>query len=99
MDNNIIFEYFIFSLLLNGSQKLNCYNHAFKNYLQVHELDLKLVIVWKIKLKHLKVGEMFSQVNHPQPLKNDVIIGDTFEVFFQVQMIWHKLFWEAKRKQ
>jgi len=44
-DNNIIFQYFIFSLLLNGIQKLNYYDHVFLNYLQVHELDLKFVIV------------------------------------------------------
>jgi len=31
------------------------------------------------------------------PLKNDIIVGDIFGVLFQVQMIWHKLFWEAKR--
>jgi hypothetical protein len=36
---------------LYGIQKLNCYNHVFKNYLQVLELDLKFVVVWKIKFK------------------------------------------------
>jgi hypothetical protein len=30
-------------------------------------------------------------------MKSDVIVGDTFGVFFQVHMVWHKLFWEAKR--
>jgi hypothetical protein len=30
---------------LHGLQKLNCYNHVFKNYLQVLELDLKFVVV------------------------------------------------------
>jgi hypothetical protein len=32
----------------------------------------------------------------PNLLKNDVIVEDTFEVLFQVQMIWHKLFWKAR---
>jgi hypothetical protein len=30
--------------------------------LQVLELDLKFVAVWKIKFKYLKVNEMFLQV-------------------------------------
>jgi hypothetical protein len=47
---------------LHGLQKLNCYNHVFLSCLQVLELDLKLMIVWKIKFKYLKVGEMFLQV-------------------------------------
>jgi hypothetical protein len=35
----------------------------------------------------------------PQPLKNDKIIGEyTFGVLFQVQMVWHKLLWEARRR-
>jgi hypothetical protein len=29
-------------------------------------------------------------------MKNDIIVGDTFEVLFEVQMIWHKLFWEVR---
>jgi hypothetical protein len=28
----------------------------------------------------------------PNPLKVDIIVGDIFGLFFQVQMIWHKLF-------
>jgi hypothetical protein len=47
---------------LHGLQKLNCYNHVFLSYLQVLELDLKFVAVWKIKFKYLKIGEMFLQV-------------------------------------
>jgi hypothetical protein len=35
---------------------------CFFNYLQVLELDLKFVVVWKLKFKYLKVGEMFLQV-------------------------------------
>jgi hypothetical protein len=34
----------------------------------------------------------------PDHLKNDVIVGDIFGVLFQVHMIWHKLFWEVKRR-
>jgi hypothetical protein len=34
----------------------------FLSYLQVLELDLKFVVIWKIKVKYLKVGEMFLQV-------------------------------------
>jgi hypothetical protein len=30
---------------LYGIQKLNCYNHIFKNYLQVLELDIKFVVI------------------------------------------------------
>jgi hypothetical protein len=41
---------------------------------------------------------VFITKNVPNLLKNDIVVGDTFEVFFQVQMIWHKLFWEAKRR-
>jgi hypothetical protein len=29
-------------------------------------------------------------------MKIDIIVGDTFWVFFQVQMTWHKLFWKVK---
>jgi hypothetical protein len=47
---------------LHGLQKLNYYNHVFLTYLQKFELDLKFVVVWKIKFKYLKVGEIFSQV-------------------------------------
>jgi hypothetical protein len=32
-------------------------------------------------------GIFFHNKNHPQPLKNDETIGDTFEVGFQIQMI------------
>jgi hypothetical protein len=32
----------------------------------------------------------------PNPLKNDIIVGDIVGVFFQIQMIWHNLFWKAK---
>jgi hypothetical protein len=39
---------------------------------------------------------VFITKNMPNLLKNDIIVEDTFGVFFQVQMIWHKLFWEAK---
>jgi hypothetical protein len=46
----------------HGFQKLNCYNHVLKNYFKVFKLDLKFVLVWKIKFKYLKVGEMFLQV-------------------------------------
>jgi len=44
---------------LHELQKLNCYNHVFLHYLQVLELDLKFVTIWKIKFMYLKVGEMF----------------------------------------
>jgi hypothetical protein len=47
---------------LHGLQKLNYYNHTFKNYLQVFELELKFVVVWKIEFKYLKIGEMFLQI-------------------------------------
>jgi hypothetical protein len=114
-----------FNSYLHGLQKLNCYNRVFKSYLQVLELDLKLVTDWKIKFKYLKLGEIFLKIfgffsstsivcgKHsniiflvngicfiakliPQPLKNDIIFGDTFGVLFQVQMIWHKLLWKAR---
>jgi hypothetical protein len=32
----------------------------------------------------------------PNLLKNDESLGDNFFVFFQVQMVWHKLFWKVK---
>jgi hypothetical protein len=51
-----------FNPCLHGPQKLNCYNHVFLSYLQVLELNLKFVTIWKIKFKYLKVGEMFLQV-------------------------------------
>jgi hypothetical protein len=51
-----------FNSYLHELQKLNSYNHVLKNYLQVLELDLKFVAVWKIKFKYLKVNEMFLQV-------------------------------------
>jgi hypothetical protein len=44
---------------LHGLQKLNCYIHVFKNYLQIFELDLKFMVVWKIKFKYLKINEIF----------------------------------------
>jgi len=34
----------------------------------------------------------------PNLLKNHIIVGDTFGVFLQVQMIWYKLFWETKER-
>ncbi len=52
----------ILNSCLHGFQKLNCYNHVFKNYLQVFELDLKFVTIWKIKFKYLKIGEIFLYV-------------------------------------
>jgi hypothetical protein len=45
----------------HGFQKINCYNVSL-NYLQVLKLNLKFVLVWKIKFKYLKVGEMLLQV-------------------------------------
>ncbi len=42
-------------------QELNCYKHVFKNYLQVFEVQLKFEVIWKIKFKYLKIGEMFLQ--------------------------------------
>jgi hypothetical protein len=56
-DNNLFFYF-----CLHRLQKLNWCNHGFFNYLQVFELDLKFVVVWKIKFKYLKVNEMFLQV-------------------------------------
>ncbi len=53
---------FIINSCLHKLQKLYCYNHIFLHYLQVLELDLKFVTIWKIKIKHLKVCEMFLQV-------------------------------------
>jgi hypothetical protein len=47
---------------LHELQKLNYYNHVFLYYLQIFEFDLKFVVVWKIKFKYLKIGEMFLQV-------------------------------------
>jgi hypothetical protein len=58
---------------LHGLQKLNYYNHVFLNYLQVLEIDLKRVAIWKIKFKYLKIGEMFLQV---------------FGFFFQTLQYW-----------
>ncbi len=52
----------ILNSCLHGFQKLNCYNHVFKNYLQVFELDQKFVTIWKIKLKYLKTSEIFLWV-------------------------------------
>jgi hypothetical protein len=34
----------------------------FLSYLQILELDLNFVAVWKLKFKDLKVGEMFLQI-------------------------------------
>ncbi len=42
-------------------QELNCYKHVFENYLQVFELDLKILMIQKIKFKYLKIGELFLQ--------------------------------------
>jgi hypothetical protein len=100
--------------LFAQTSKAKLLKSYFLKHLQVLKLDLKFVIVKKIKFKYLKVGETFLQVffqafqywcgehSHisfwlmkfvfitkiiPNPLKNDIIVGDTFEVFFQVQMI------------
>jgi hypothetical protein len=35
-------------------QKLNCYNRVYLHYLQVLELDLKFVTVWKLTFMYLK---------------------------------------------
>jgi hypothetical protein len=44
-----------------GTLFLNSCMHGLQK-LQVLELDLKFMVVWKIKFKCLKVGEMFLQV-------------------------------------
>jgi hypothetical protein len=59
---NVFLGTLFFNLCLHGLQKLNCYNHVFLSYLQVLELDLKFVTVWKKKYKYLKVDEMFLQI-------------------------------------
>jgi hypothetical protein len=41
--------------LVTELQKLNVYNHVYLHYLQILGLDLKVVIVSKIKFKYLKV--------------------------------------------
>jgi len=41
-DNNILWGILIINSCMHGFQKLNCYNHVFKNYLQVLELDIKI---------------------------------------------------------
>jgi hypothetical protein len=51
-----------FNSCAHGLQKLNCYNHVFLKYLQLFELNLKFVTIWKIKVKYLKACEMFLQV-------------------------------------
>jgi len=61
---NFFLSTLLFSSCLHGLQKLNYYNHVFLSYLQVLELDLKRVAIWKIKFKYLKIGEMFLQVFH-----------------------------------
>jgi len=40
-----LFGALFFNSCLHGLQNLNYYNHVFKNYLQVLELDLKFVLV------------------------------------------------------
>jgi len=61
-DNNILWGILIINSCMHGFQKLNCYNHVFKNDLQVLELDIKFVVVWKINFKCLKIGEILLQV-------------------------------------
>jgi len=61
-DNNKKIGYIYINSCLHKLQKLNCFHHIFLHYLQVLKLDLKFVTIWKIKIKHLKVGEMFLQV-------------------------------------
>jgi len=117
----IFWVHYFHNSCLHGIQKLNCYNHVFKNYLQVLELDLNFVVIQVLESKwniftsiwfffqapqywcgeHLNTNFWGNEIcfhssNHPQPLKNDIIFGDTFEVFFQVQMIWHKLLWKTR---
>jgi hypothetical protein len=57
-DNNSIFGYIISWLLFAWTSKVK-FLFTYFNYLQILELDLKFVVVWKIKFKYLKIGEMF----------------------------------------
>jgi hypothetical protein len=76
---------FLGTLFLNSCfhefQKLNCYNHNFLYYLQVLELDLKFVTVWKIKFKYLKIGEMFLQAFGFFSCTS-ILMWRTFQIFF-----------------
>jgi len=45
----------------------------FLSYLQVIDLDLKFVVIWKIKFKYFKVGEIFLQVFFVKHLNIDVV--------------------------
>ncbi len=40
----------------------------------------------------------FYNKNVFKSLKNDIIIEDIFTAFFQIQMIWQKLFWKVRKK-
>jgi hypothetical protein len=57
----ITFGTLFLNFCLYELQELNCYKHVFENYLQVFELDLKILMIQKIKFKYLKIGELFLQ--------------------------------------
>jgi hypothetical protein len=61
-DNDIFLDTSFLNSCAHGLQKLNCYNHVFFKYLQLFELNLKFMTIWKIKVKYLKASEMFLQV-------------------------------------
>jgi hypothetical protein len=58
-DNIIIFGYIISWLLFAWTSEVKLLYSYFKNYLQILDLDLKFVTIWKIKFKYLKIVEMF----------------------------------------
>jgi hypothetical protein len=60
-----------------------------KVHLNIDVVNILIYIFWLIKF-------VFITKIIPNPLKNGIIVGDTFGVLLQVQMILHKLLWKAR---
>ncbi len=97
--NHVFLSYFqVLELDLNFVVVLKIkfkYLKACEIFLQVFELFLKHLNIDVVNIFWLM--EFVSQLKSSPTPKNDIIFRDIFGVLFQIQMIWHKLIWKAKR--
>jgi hypothetical protein len=69
--------------------KCFCSIWFFFRHFNIDAMNILIIFFWLMEF-------VFITKIIPNPLKSDVIVGDTFGVFFQLQMTWHKLFWKVK---
>jgi hypothetical protein len=77
-----------FKYLKVAEMFLQIFGFFFK-HLNIDFVNILIYLFWLMEF-------VFITKIIPNLLKNEFIIGDIFGVFFQIQMMSHKLFWEAK---